>query len=85
MQTGVLVNEQLCTRTKIAESMSKVVDDKIIQCHGFIIGNRSKYNNRLACVGNMYKTPMTFDMPFNVKYIGEKTIPVKTTGHKKAD
>ena len=72
-------------RTKIAQKLPAVLEDKVSSFHSFIINLRKKHGYDLSQIGNMDETPMTFDLPGNqtVDTVGSKTIMIKTTGHEK--
>ena len=59
--------------TEIAQRLSREVNDKIISFQRFVIRHREKNKYALACIGNMEKTPMTFDESSNrtVKKVGK--------------
>src|SRR6218665_1265677 len=72
-------------RTKIAQKLPAVLEEKIDSFHRFVIKHRKQHEYDLSQIGNMDETPMTFDLPSNrtVDSSGAKTILVKTTGHEK--
>src|SRR6218665_145250 len=72
-------------RTKIAQKLPAVLEDKIASFHQFIIRHRKQHDYPLSQIGNMDETPMTFDLPPNrtVNSSGARTILIKTTGHEK--
>ena len=79
-------NLVLRKRTKIAQKLPDELSDKIRNFHQFIIRHRQSNCYRIACIGNMDETPLTFDMPSSstVNKMGEKTVTIKTTGHEKS-
>ena len=72
-------------RTKIAQKLPAVLEEKVSAFHSFVINLRKMNGYNLSQIGNMDETPMTFDMPGNqtVDTVGSKTIMIKTTGHEK--
>lgn len=72
-------------RTKIAQKLPAVLEEKVDSFHRFVIKHRKQYGYELSQIGNMDETPMTFDLPPNrtVNSAGAKTILIKTTGHEK--
>ena len=72
-------------RTKIAQKLQAVLEDKVFAFHSFVINLRKRHGYNLSQIGNMDETPMTFDLPGNqtVDSVGSKAIMIKTTGHEK--
>ena len=77
----------LCAKTKIAQKFSKELKEKFINFQKFVIQLHKNHNYPLAMIGNMYETPVNFDMPsnrtVNVK-CKKKTILIKATGNEKS-
>ena len=72
-------------KTKIAQRLPQVFEDKIIKFHRMMIRMRQTNKYEMQQIGNMDETPMNFDMPPSrtVNPVGEKTIMIKTTGNEK--
>ena len=76
----------LCSsqRTKISPKLPSDLVDKNLDFQSFMIRQCPATNYGLSQIGNMDKTPMCFGMPgartTNKK--GNKTVFVRTTGHK---
>lgn len=72
-------------RTKLAQKMPPVYEDKIQQFHSYVIQLRKKYDFEPSQIGNMDEVPLNFDVPSNrtVDVKGIKTVAIKTSGHEK--
>lgn len=73
------------TRTKLAQKMPPVYEDKIQQFHSYVIQLRKKYDFEPSQIANMDEVPLNFDVPSNrtVDVKGIKTVAIKTSGHEK--
>jgi hypothetical protein len=69
---------------KIAQKLPQDLDHKVTSFHRFIIGMRQKQYFPLSNIGNMYETPMNFDMINNrrVQTKSVKTVQVRSTGNE---
>ena len=48
-------------RTKIAQKLPAILEDKVFSFHSFVINLRKKHGYDLSQIGNMDQTPMAFD------------------------
>ncbi|KAH1187031.1 hypothetical protein KIL84_019780 [Mauremys mutica] len=72
-------------RTKLAQKMPPVYEDKIQQFHSYVIQLQKKYDFEPSQIANMDEVPLNFDVPSNrtVDVKGIKTVAIKTSGHEK--
>lgn len=72
-------------KTKISQKLPHDFENKIISFHSFVINQRKKGGYDLSNIGNIDETPVWFDMPTSktVTNRGERSVLIKTTGHKK--
>ncbi|KAG6923506.1 pogo transposable element with KRAB domain, partial [Chelydra serpentina] len=73
-------------RTKIAQKLPRDLEGKKVESfQRLIIKYRKEYAFELSQIGNMDKTPMTFNLLSNrtVTGVGEKPVLIKTIGHEK--
>jgi len=70
----------------MAQKLPGDLEEKIDNCHRFVLNCRKKANYELVNIGNMDETPVWFDMPSTrtVNVQGEKTVSITTTGHEKS-
>ena len=73
-------------RTNISQKLPRDLEEKVSSFHKFVLRQRKQDEFELGQIGNMYETPMCFDLPGNrtIDHKGAKTIQIRTTGNEKS-
>ena len=74
-------------RTHIAQHLPENLLEKQQNFLAFILYRRVQYDYSLKYIGNMDKTPVTFDLPYSttLDHRDTSTINIQTTGHEKSN
>src|SRR5579862_6279748 len=73
--------------TSIAQHLPNDPVEKQQTFLAFIMYRRIQYDYPLAYIGNMDKTPISFDLPANttIDELGARSVSICITGHEKAN